>query len=154
MIKRTAIALLAVAAILAPAAMTPAAAQVGVNISIGTPPPAPIFEAVPAPRVGYVWAPGFWRWEHERHVWAPGHWIAARPGHRWVADHWAHVEGPHGGWRHEPRSLGSRLGQSIESKAGRFGAPLSFAIVRQHHRGQCSCAPTVFFCRTVARSAV
>ena len=102
MIKRTAIALLAVAAILAPAAMTPAAAQVGVNISIGTPPPAPIFEAVPAPRVGYVWAPGFWRWEHERHVWAPGHWIAARPGHRWVADHWAHVEGPHGGWRHEP----------------------------------------------------
>jgi hypothetical protein len=102
MIKRTAIALLAVAAILAPAAMTPAAAQVGVNISIGVPPPAPIYEAVPAPRVGYVWAPGFWRWEHERHVWAPGHWIAGRPGHHWVADHWAHVEGPHGGWRHEP----------------------------------------------------
>jgi len=47
-------------------------------------------------------APGFWRWEHERHVWAPGHWIAERPGHHWVADRWAHVEGPHGGWRHEP----------------------------------------------------
>ena len=71
-----------------------------VSISIGTPPPAPIYEAVPAPRVGYVWAPGFWRWEHERHVWAPGHWIAGRRGHRWVADRW--VEGPHGGWRHEP----------------------------------------------------
>ena len=81
--KRTAITLLAVAAIFAPAALTPAAAQVGVNISIGTPPP----------------APGFWRWEHERHVWAPGHWIEGRPGHHWVADHW--VEGPHGGWHHE-----------------------------------------------------
>ena len=99
MMKRTAITLLAVAAIFAPAAITPAAAQVGVNISIGTPPPAPIYEAVPAPRIGYVWAPGFWRWEHERHVWAPGHWIEGRPGHRWVADHW--VEGPHGGWHHE-----------------------------------------------------
>ena len=99
MMKRTAITLLAVAAIFAPAAITPAAAQVGVNISIGTPPPAPIYEAVPAPRVGYVWAPGFWRWEHERHVWAPGHWIEGRPGHHWVADHW--VEGPRGGWHHE-----------------------------------------------------
>ena len=35
MMKRTAITLLAVAAIFAPAALTPAAAQVGVNISIG-----------------------------------------------------------------------------------------------------------------------
>jgi hypothetical protein len=99
MMKRTAITLLAVAAIFAPAAITPAAAKVGVNISIGTPPPAPIYEAVPAPRVGYVWAPGFWHWEHERHVWAPGHWIEGRPGHHWVADHW--IEGPHGGWHHE-----------------------------------------------------
>jgi WXXGXW repeat (2 copies) len=99
MIKRTAITLLAVAAILAPAALTPAAAQLGVSINIGTPPPAPIYEAVPASRVGYVWAPGYWRWEHERHVWAPGHWIEGRRGHHWVADHW--VEGPHSGWRHD-----------------------------------------------------
>jgi hypothetical protein len=102
MLKRTALVMLAVAAFLAPAALTPAAAQVGVSINIGVPPPAPIYEAVPAPRVGYVWAPGFWRWEGERHVWAPGHWMADRPGQHWVADHWNHVEGPHGGWHHEP----------------------------------------------------
>ena len=101
MMKRTAIALFAVAAAtLAPAALTPAAAQVGVSINIGTPPPASVYEAVPAPRAGYVWAPGYWRWEHERHVWAPGHWMAARQGHHWVADRW--VEGPHGGWHHDP----------------------------------------------------
>jgi hypothetical protein len=99
MMKRTAITLLAAAAILAPAALTPAAAQLGVSVNIGTPPPAPIYEVVPAPRVGYTWAPGYWRWENERHVWAPGHWIEARHGHHWVADHW--VEGPHGGWHHD-----------------------------------------------------
>jgi len=99
MMKRTAISLLAVAAILAPAALTPAAAQV-FSLSIGTPPPAPIYEAVPAPRVGYAWAPGYWRWEHERHVWVPGRWMTARAHHHWVADHWA--EGPHGGWHHQP----------------------------------------------------
>src|SRR3979490_665125 len=102
MMKRTAITLLAVAAIFAPAAITPAAAQVGVSISIGTPPPAPIFESVRPRRAGPAWAPGFWRWEHERHVWAPGHWIAERPGHHWVADHWAHVEGPPSGLCPDP----------------------------------------------------
>jgi hypothetical protein len=100
MMKRTALALCAVAAVFTPAAITPAAAQsVGVNLSIGVPPPPQIYEAVPAPRVGYVWAPGYWNWEHERHVWVPGHWMGERRGHRWVADHW--VEGPHGGWHIE-----------------------------------------------------
>jgi len=99
MMKRTAVALLAVAAILAPAGLTPAAAQV-FSLSIGTPPPAPIYEAVPAPRAGYAWAPGYWRWEHERHVWVPGRWMTARAHHHWVADHWS--EGPHGGWHHQP----------------------------------------------------
>ena len=39
---------------------------------------------VPAPRAGYVWA--------------PGHWMAERLGYRWVPDHWNHVGN---GWRHE-----------------------------------------------------
>src|SRR5437879_5727380 len=101
MIKRTAVTLLAVAALFAPVALTPAAAQsMGVIFSLGTPPPVPIYEPVPAQRVGYAWAPGYWRWEHEHHVWAPGYWMPARPGHHWLADHW--IEGPRGGWHHEP----------------------------------------------------
>ena len=66
MMKNTLVTVLAAAAIstpalIAPAMFTPAAAQVDLSLNIGVPPPAPIYEAVPAPRVGYVWAPGFWR---------------------------------------------------------------------------------------------
>jgi hypothetical protein len=100
MMKRTALALFAAAAILSPAAMTPAAAQsLGMNFSIGTPPPPPLVEVVPAQRIGYVWAPGYWNWERERHLWVPGHWIVERHGHHWIADRW--IEGPHGGWHFE-----------------------------------------------------
>jgi len=100
MLKTTLFTTLAAAAIslpalTVPALVTPAAAQV--NISIGTPPPAPIYEVVPAPRAGYVWAPGFWRWEGGHHVWAKGHWMAERRGYSWVPDRWEHTNGS---WHH------------------------------------------------------
>ena len=37
-----------------------ASAQVGVDITVA--PPAPRVEVVPPPRVGFVWAPGYWEW--------------------------------------------------------------------------------------------
>lgn len=74
---------------LAPALVTPAAAQVEFNLSFGaTPPPAPMYEVVPAPRPGYVWAPGAWHWENGRHVWSRGHWEVMRTGYRFVPDRW------------------------------------------------------------------
>ena len=94
--RRMTIALLAAVAILAPAAVTPAAAQ-GFSFYIGTPPPAPIYEPVPVPRTGFVWAPGHWRWAYGQQVWVPGHWVPARPYRHWVGDRW--VEGPYG-WRY------------------------------------------------------
>jgi hypothetical protein len=62
MIKRShtiyAAAMLALsAAAFAPAIAT---AQVGVSVVIGNAPPPPRFESVPAPRRGYIWAPGYW----------------------------------------------------------------------------------------------
>lgn len=51
------------------------------------PPPVRV-EPVPAPRVGFEWAPGYWRWDGHTHVWEAGHWEHARPGHHWVAAHW------------------------------------------------------------------
>jgi hypothetical protein len=98
MLKRTLFTALAAAAVstvalTAPALTTPAAAQANLNISIGTPPPAPIYEAVPVARPGYVWAPGFWNWEGGRHVWTKGHWMAERRGYAWVPDRWDHVNG-------------------------------------------------------------
>lgn len=105
MLNRVAISFLAAAAIstpavLAPAFVSPASAQASLSfgVTIGVPPPAPIYEPVPPPRVGFAWAPGYWYWEGGRHLWAPGRWLAERPGYHWVPDHWAEA---HGGWRHE-----------------------------------------------------
>lgn len=79
---------------LAPALVTPAAAQVDFNLSIGTtqpPPPPVVYEVVPTPRAGYVWAPGAWRWENNRHVWHAG---------RWDRDE-RHARGPYGDRDHD-----------------------------------------------------
>src|SRR5258708_26159547 len=93
MMKRTLYTALAAAAIstpalIAPAMFSPAAAQasMSVGLTIGTPPPAPVYEVVPAPRVGYAWAPGYWHWEGSRHSWHAGYWMPERRGYHWVPD--------------------------------------------------------------------
>jgi hypothetical protein len=60
-------------------------------------PPPPRVEVMPAPRAGYVWDQGRWRWEQGRYVWAPGHWQPVRVGYHWVPGHWAQ-RGPHWRW--------------------------------------------------------
>ena len=75
---------LAVAAALMAA---PAAVQaVDVYVKVG--PPAARVEAVPAPRAGYVWAPGYWGWRGGKWVWGPGYWLRERAGYHWVPDAW------------------------------------------------------------------
>ncbi|HEX2548090.1 MAG TPA: hypothetical protein VHL79_24610 [Ramlibacter sp.] len=51
-------------------------------------PPAPIYEAVPATREGYLWAPGHYVWDNGRYTWRAGQWIATRPGYAWQAARW------------------------------------------------------------------
>jgi hypothetical protein len=60
-------------------------------------PPAPIAERrVIAPGPGYVWQPGFYRWEGRRYTWVAGRWDRPPRAHaRWVPAHWAH---DHRGW--------------------------------------------------------
>jgi hypothetical protein len=74
-----------------------AQAQVSINIAIGTPPPAPVYEVVPAPRPGFIWAPGYWDWDDHghKHMWREGHWERDRPGYAYQAPRW--VRGA-GGW--------------------------------------------------------
>jgi hypothetical protein len=85
------------ALVVATTAAAPSAfADVSLNIEIGVPPPAPLVEVAPAPRVGYVWTAGYWGWNGYRWAWVPGRWIVARPGYHWQHEHWAHV-GDH--WR-------------------------------------------------------
>lgn len=98
-----------------------ASAAVGFSISVGTPPPPLRYEVVPAPRPGYVWAPGYWRWGGQRYIWVGGRWNPARAGYvyygprwthaggRWVYHdrywgrdpHWHHDNGRHRGWDHD-----------------------------------------------------
>ena len=74
-------------------ALAPLSAQVVVRVG----PPAPLVERrAPAPGPGYVWTPGYHRWDGRAYVWMPGAWV--RPPHphaHWVRAHWVHR---HGGW--------------------------------------------------------
>src|SRR5450756_1543679 len=64
----------------------PAYAQVSVNINVG--PPEPQYEVVPTMQPGYVWAPGYWGWNGDRHVWIRGRSIVQREGYNWAPDRW------------------------------------------------------------------
>lgn len=76
----------------------PTIASAAIDIDIDVAPPPVRVETVPPPRVGYVWAPGFWEWRGREHVWVPGHFVHERRGYHWVPDHWVQI-GPH--WHHE-----------------------------------------------------
>lgn len=56
-------------------------------------PPAPRVEVVPAPRRGYVWAPGYWNWNGRRHVWVNGAWVRERRGYHWANHNWVERDG-------------------------------------------------------------
>lgn len=71
----------------------PAAADVGFFVNV--PPPGPVYEVVPAPRVGYVWAPGYWDWRGHRHTWVRGHWVRERPGYYYAPARWHDYGGRH-----------------------------------------------------------
>ena len=83
------------ALLLAAAAAAPSAsfARGHVDVYVGPEPPPPREVEVPPPRHGYVWAPGYWRWEQRHHVWAKGHWERERHGMYWAPGHWVEREG-------------------------------------------------------------
>ena len=72
-------------------AQDPARGRAVVDIDV-RPPPARVV-VVPAPRAGYIWAPGYWRWNGRRHVWVDGRWMRARHGWHWVPAHWEERRG-------------------------------------------------------------
>ncbi|HEY4772310.1 MAG TPA: hypothetical protein VIH50_04690 [Steroidobacteraceae bacterium] len=64
-----------------------------VVVDIDVAPPPLQVEVVPAARAGFVWAPGYWNWNGNRHVWVGGHWIHERPGFHWVHEDWVQAGG-------------------------------------------------------------
>ena len=79
----------------------PAAARTNVYLSFAPPPV--YYEPVPPPRVGWVWAPGYWDWRGYRHYWVAGHWVRSRAGYVYYAPRWYDSGGRwrlyRGGWR-------------------------------------------------------
>ena len=71
-------------------------------MSINVGPPPLRYEAVPAPRHGFIWVPGYWNWQRDRHVWIAGDWVAERPGYIYAQPTWVERGGRwelrHGAW--------------------------------------------------------
>ncbi len=57
-------------------------------VDVDVRPPIARVEVVPAARRGYVWAPGYYRWDGRQHVWVGGRYIAERRGYHWRPAHW------------------------------------------------------------------
>jgi WXXGXW repeat (2 copies) len=55
-------------------------------------PPRAIVETRPArPAAGYIWTPGYHRWDGHAHVWVAGAWVQPpRPHAVWVPHKWVH----------------------------------------------------------------
>jgi hypothetical protein len=63
------------------------------EIELNIAPPPAVYEVVPAPRPGYIWAPGYWDYERNRHTWRRGHWEHERHGQRWAGGEWMEHDG-------------------------------------------------------------
>ena len=67
-------------------------------------PPAAHDERAPAPRDGYVWAPGYWEWSGSAYSWVSGRFVYAHRGAHWVPDRWDQVgsqwQHVNGHWEH------------------------------------------------------
>ncbi|HEY8356470.1 MAG TPA: hypothetical protein VIL30_03315 [Ramlibacter sp.] len=73
-----------------------AAANAQYTAIVSVAPPAPQYEVVPAPRQGYVWAPGHYEWRGNQHVWVQGQWLSARNGYDYREPRW--VQRGNGEW--------------------------------------------------------
>ncbi len=78
---------------------TARAAELGIIIAPGAPPPARV-ETVPPPPPGppgrVIWVNGRWNWDGHAWAWIPGHYVEPPRRHaRWVEGHWRRQPG---GW--------------------------------------------------------
>ena len=53
--------------------------------NVGKPVAGSTVEVHPAPRPGYIWAPGHYEWNGTRHVWMPGVWVKDDYDRQWKA---------------------------------------------------------------------
>jgi hypothetical protein len=66
--------------------LTPATEPQLVIVEVAPPPLRA--EDVPAPREGYVWAPGYWNYDGTNYVWVDGRFLPDQAGAFYVAPRW------------------------------------------------------------------
>ena len=88
------------------------------EIFFTTPPPPARIEVVPAPRNGYIWAPGYWHANGNKHAWRAGHWERHRVGYHYVEPRWVERKN---GWAFERSrwNRGDRDGDGIPNSLDR-----------------------------------
>lgn len=75
------------------------------DVFVRVAPPRAVVETRPVmPGPGYVWTPGYQRWDGHAYVWVPGAWVMPPHAHaHWVAHRWEHRRGGYvfvqGHWR-------------------------------------------------------
>jgi hypothetical protein len=89
------------------------AAPPSVFIQVGPPPLRD--EAIPRPRRGYDWTPGYWNWSpnRNRHDWVRGSWVRSRAGYVYAQPTWidrgGRWEQQRGAW-HRRDMMGREMG--------------------------------------------
>jgi hypothetical protein len=76
--------------------LTPARAQVSIDIQVDlAPPPLPVYDQPPIPDDGYLWVPGYWAWDDDiGYYWVPGTWVLPpSPGLLWTPGYWGWDDG-------------------------------------------------------------
>lgn len=84
------------AAAVASALMGVGAAHAQYNAIVSVAPPAPRHEVVPAPRAGWVWAPGHYEYRGNEYRWVEGSWVRERSGYEYREPRW--VQRGDGSW--------------------------------------------------------
>ena len=75
------------------ATAVPLAPVASADVVVKVAPPAPRAERTPAPRKGYVWSPGHYKWNGKRHVWVAGSWHKERRGYAYSPPRWEERDG-------------------------------------------------------------
>lgn len=73
-----------------------AAAQAQYSAVVSVAPPAPRHEVMPAPRSGWVWAPGHYEYRGNQYTWIEGQWMRERSGYEYREPRW--VQRADGSW--------------------------------------------------------
>jgi hypothetical protein len=87
------IAVLAALAAMSVGAISACVVEPARGYDVAVAPPEPRVVVQPEVRLGYVWAPGYWRWSGHEHVWVDGRYLHERRGYRYHPAHWEERHG-------------------------------------------------------------